>query len=51
VAGSLSCAFPSTGKLLTFCAGHEFNLALPRLVGFEKVNMKECATVDIQNVP
>jgi hypothetical protein len=50
-AGSLDCSFPSTGKLLTFCAGHDFNMVLPSLIGFKDIKMKECATVDIQNVP
>ncbi len=51
MAAGLDCAFPSTGKLLTFCAAHDFNLALPRLIGYGQIKMKECATVDIQNVP
>jgi hypothetical protein len=50
-AGALDCSFPTTGKLLTFCASHDFNMALPQLVGFGQIKMKECATVDIQNVP
>jgi hypothetical protein len=48
---ALDCSFPSTGKLLTFCATHDFNMVAPKLIGFETINMTECATVDIQNVP
>ncbi len=43
------CELPQTGNLLTFCAQYNFNLALPKLIGFGRIPMKECATVDIQN--
>ncbi len=49
--GGLSCSFPAVGKFLTVCAVHEFNMVAPKLIGFGQINMKECATVDIQNVP
>jgi hypothetical protein len=51
VPGTLECAFPTTGKLLTFCATHDFQMVAPKLIGFDAINMTECATVDIQNVP
>ncbi len=45
------CGNPAVGNLLTVCAGYRFNLALPGLIGFPAIPMRECATVDIQNIP
>jgi len=45
------CQSPQVGKLLTICAQYNFDLALPKLIGFGRIPMKECATVDIQSVP
>jgi RNA polymerase sigma factor (sigma-70 family) len=35
VAGAPSCSFPATGKFLTFCAAHDFNLVAPKLPDFD----------------
>ncbi len=45
------CETPRVGNLLTICAQFNFQLALPKLIGFGNIPMKECATVDIQSVP
>jgi len=45
------CANPQTGNLLTVCAKYDFQMALPKLIGFGNIPMRECASVDIQNGP
>lgn len=45
------CEYPRVGNLLTVCAQHDFHLAIPGLIGFGNILMKECASVDIQSVP
>ena len=45
------CNSPAVGNLLTVCVGYQFNLALPGLIGFPSIPMRECATVDIQDAP
>jgi hypothetical protein len=45
------CVSPHVGKLLTVCAAYDFQLILPKLIGFGNIPMKECTTVDIQSVP
>ena len=47
----INCGQPTTGSPLTFCAEHDFQLVAPKPIGFRSINMTECATVDIQNVP
>ncbi len=44
------CENPQTGNLLTVCARYTFELALPKLIGFGSIPMRECASVDIQNI-
>ena len=45
------CEYPRVGNLLTVCAAYNFQLALPGLIGFGNIPMKECASVDIQSTP
>lgn len=45
------CDDPRVGNLLTICARYDFKLALPSLIGYGNIPMKECASVDIQSVP
>ncbi len=44
------CDYPRVGNLLTVCAQYDFKLALPSLIGYGNIPMKECASVDIQSV-
>jgi hypothetical protein len=47
----VDCVNPQVDKLLTVCAAYDFQLILPRLIGFDDIEMRECTTVAIQSIP